>query len=116
MMTKSGSRRRNVRPAAVRRNGGSRGVSPPTLALRPGYFLEPVLAWFGPDWKPATNWGHDETLTSERARAARAVRVARGDTGSIHGLSHRSDAQLAALQVPGAVAALLRRVAARAAR
>jgi hypothetical protein len=63
----------------------------------PGWFTEPVRAWFGPDWQPATVWGHDAVTLSARARAGREARVALGDGGSVAGLSRRNDARLAEL-------------------
>lgn len=63
------------------------------------YFMEPVRAWFGSDWQPATDWGGNAVVFSERARDARALRVKAGDTGSIPGLSKRSDARLAAATI-----------------
>lgn len=62
----------------------------------PGWYTEPVRAWFGAHWQPATDWGQDLVAASARAAAGRAVRVAAGDSGSIAGLSKRSDALLAA--------------------
>lgn len=74
-----------------------RKAAPDTVAERPpGYYTEPVRAWFGADWQPATDWGGNAVVSAERATAARAVRLAAGDTGSIPGLSKRSDALLAA--------------------
>lgn len=112
----SSSRCANVRGASGRRKGKRRGGAPlkaaPALVWPPaGYFLEPVYAWFGPGWKPATDWGRDDVATSARSRAARERRVAMGDPGSIVGMSKRSDARLAA--VPMSVAALLRKAGAR---
>lgn len=106
----SSSRHANVRGASGRRNGQGRGRVPPKSApvvYSPGYFLEPVYAWFGRDWQPATVWGRDEVATGARATAAREVLVAQGQTGSIGGMSKRSDARLASVSM--SVAALVRR-------
>lgn len=89
--------RRRIKPAPV-----------PAWNYPPGYFLEPVYAWFGPDWQPATQWGRNDVAVGERATAAREVLVAQGQTGSISGLSRRSDARLAAVSMQ--VAALVRKV------
>ena len=73
---------------------------PDAPPLRPeGWFLAPVYAWFGPDWQPATVWGKDEVELRERASEARGARLAKGDTGSIGGLSAKSDARLAEVTI-----------------
>lgn len=78
----------------------TRRKAPAQPPVRPaGYYTEPVRAWFGADWQPATDWGGNAVVFSERARAARGVRLAAGDTGSIPGLSKRSDALLAATAI-----------------
>ncbi len=73
--------------------------APPPQPRPAGYFTEPVRAWFGADWQPSTVWGCNVVAVSERSRDARAVRVAAGDSGSIAGLSKRSDALLAATAI-----------------
>lgn len=82
------TRRRRARPLTVQ-----------APARPPGWFTEPVRAWFGAHWQPATEWGRNVLADSERAREARGVRVAAGDAGSIAGLSRRSDALLAAVAI-----------------
>lgn len=77
------------------------GAAPePAAPLRPeGWFLAPVYAWFGPGWQPATVWGKDEVELRERASEARGERLAKGDTGSLGGLSKKSDARLASVTI-----------------
>lgn len=70
----------------------------PAPPLRPpGWFTEPVRAWFGPFWRPQTDWGDDAVTLSERARAGRETQAARGESGGVVGLSRRNDARLAVL-------------------
>ena len=88
------ARKRSPKPAAQ-----------PAAWRPPGWYTEPVRAWFGAHWQPATNWGQDLVAASARAAAGRAVRVAAGDSGSIVGLSKRSDALLAAATIARAKAA-----------
>lgn len=80
-------------------------IDPKFTTRPPGWYTEPVRAWFGADWQPATDWGGNAVVFSERARDARGVRLAAGDTGSIAGLSKRSDALLAATAIARAKAA-----------
>lgn len=72
-----------------------RVLEPAQTERPPGWYTEPVRAWFGPSWEPATRWGGNDVQLSDRARQARETRVAQGDGGGIAGLSQRNDARLA---------------------
>ena len=69
----------------------------------PGYWTELVIVnnW-PPDWAPAGEWGANNVELSTRAAANRDVRLALGDTGTIGGLSSKSDARAALHSADGA--------------
>lgn len=86
----------------------TKGKPTPPQALNqgrpPGWYTQPVRAWFGADWKPATSWGENVVVLSARARAGREARLLRGEAGSVVGLSKNNDARLAELSGgPGCV-------------
>jgi hypothetical protein len=84
--------------AARKRPRGKVSMAPPAALAHwqaPGYFLAPVLAWFGPDWRPASVWGRDEVMHSAAAKRGRETQLANGYTGSISQLSKASDATTA---------------------
>ncbi len=62
----------------------------------PGYWTELIaLHDWPPGWEPG-EWGNLSVAASQIASAARSVQVAKGNTGTIVGLSERSDALLLA--------------------
>lgn len=67
------------------------------------YFTELCLihGWPHRDWLPS-EWGRDQSAASKQATANRDAQVARGNLGTIVGLSERSDARLLAVpKAPG---------------
>lgn len=69
----------------------------------PGYWTELVITnnW-PPNWEPAGDWGANNVELSARAAAKRDERLALGDTGTIGGLSSKSDARAALHSADGA--------------
>lgn len=62
----------------------------------PGYWTELIaLHDWPPSWQPG-EWGTNAVALSNIASAARDVQVRKGNTGTIVGLSDRSDALLLA--------------------
>lgn len=66
-----------------------------------GYFTALMVRHnWPPGWQPAVDWGINHARASEIAAKQRAGQLAKGITGTIVGLSDKSDARLLAIRGP----------------
>jgi len=71
------------------------------LPYMPYFTHDALVNDWPPGWLPS-EWGRDQSAASKQATANRDAQVARGNLGTIVGLSERSDARLLAVpKAPG---------------
>jgi hypothetical protein len=71
-----------------------------TWARPAGYWTAPCRAWFGAHWTPRSEWGASHLKVSQAATRGRETQLANGYSGSLAGLSKRSDKRLAEVEGP----------------
>ncbi len=78
-----------------------RGHAEWPLPYMPYFTHDALVNDWPPGWLPS-EWGRDQSAASKQATANRDAQVARGNLGTIVGLSERSDARLLAVpKAPG---------------